>query len=80
MGKWSEIKVSHFDEYRRIWAVDAWKTASSNEEGRVIAEISEDGKTVKYLNKAAETDPYAQEVIIESMKAIRKDYTKDHFN
>lgn len=63
-SKWTEIRCDFFDEEEKYWLVDAWKTGDDNEEGEVIAKISEAGEVV-YLDEEAKTDKYAQEVIEE---------------
>ena len=49
--------------------MDAWKTGNDNEEGEVIAKISESGEVV-YLDAEAEDDKYAKEVISEKLKDL----------
>lgn len=49
--------------------MDAWKTGDDNEEGEVIAKVSEFGETV-YLDAEAEDDEYAKEVISEKLKDL----------
>jgi len=68
-SKWAEIRCDFFDEIEQKWYVDAWKTNSDNEEGKVIAKISLD-KSIEYLDKDAETDKYAQEIIQTKIKMI----------
>ena len=60
------VKV-HEEEKR--WLVNAWKTGNDNEEGEVIAKISESGEVV-YLDAEAEDDEYAKEVIGEKLKDL----------
>ena len=50
--------------------MDAWKTGDDNEEGEVIAKISEAGEVV-YLDVEAEDDEYAKEVIGEKLKEVK---------
>lgn len=65
-SKWAEIRNDHFDEEEKCIFIDAWETDNDNEEGKVIAKIYEDGnKGTIYLDKDAETDEYAQEMINE---------------
>lgn len=61
-SKWTEIRCDFFDEKGKCWLVDAWKTGDDNEEGEVIAKISEAGE-VAFLDTEAENDEYAKEVI-----------------
>lgn len=63
-SKWTEIRCDFFDVEEECWLVDAWKTGDDNEEGEVIAKISETGDVI-YLDEEAKTDKYAQEVIKE---------------
>lgn len=68
-SKWTEIRCDFFDEEEKYWLVDAWKTGNDNEEGEVIAKISESGEVV-YLDAEAEDDEYAKEVISEKLKDL----------
>lgn len=68
-SKWAEIRCDFFDEEDKCWLVDAWKTGDDNEEGEVIAKISEAGNVV-YLDEEAKDDEYAKEVIGEKLKEI----------
>lgn len=68
-SKWTEIRCDFFDEEEKRWLVDAWKTGDDNEEGEVIAKISESGEVV-YLDTEAEDDEYAKEVIGEKLKDL----------
>lgn len=68
-SKWAEIRCDFFDDIEQKWYVDAWKTNSDNEEGKVIAKISLD-KSIEYLDKDAETDKYAQEIIQNKIKML----------
>ena len=68
-SKWMEIRCDFFDEEEERWLVDAWKTGDDNEEGEVIAKISEDGNVV-YLDAEAEDDEYAKDVIAEKLKGL----------
>ena len=56
-------------EEEKRWLVNAWKTGNDNEEGEVIAKISESGE-VAYLDAEAEDDEYAKEVIGEKLKDL----------
>lgn len=60
---YSEIRIDFYDEEDRVFTVDAWYTDNDNEEGEVIATIDPITKEVKYLDKRAKNDPYAQEEI-----------------
>lgn len=68
-SKWTEIRCDFFDEEEQAWLVDAWKTGDDNEEGEVIAKISE-AREVVYLDVEAEDDEYAKEVIDEKLKDL----------
>lgn len=68
-SKWTEIRCDSFDEEEKCWLVDAWKTGDDNEEGEVIAKISETGKVV-YFDAEAKDDEYAKEVIAEKLKDL----------
>ena len=68
-SKWTEIRCDFFDEEEERWLVDAWKTGDDNEEGKVIAKISETGEVV-YLDAEAKDDEYAKEVIAEKLKDL----------
>ena len=78
-SKWMEIRCDFFDEEEKCWLVDAWKTGDDNEEGEVIAKISEDGNVV-YLDEKAKTDKYAQEVIKERICANKENGANYHDN
>lgn len=76
-SKWSEIR-NHFittntKALTSSMNIDAWCTDNDNEEGRVIAEVRAIHNTptndiiIKYVDNKAKTDPYAQEVIQESI-------------
>ena len=68
MSKWSDIRSDYYDDIEGIQTVDAWLTDDDNEDGKVIAKIHLDTKTVDYLDPDAETDEYAQEVINEVLE------------
>ena len=70
MSKWAEIRNDYCDEEEGKVFIDAWKTDSDSEEGTVIAKVDYKTKEVEYLNNAAKTDSYAQEVIAETLKNI----------
>lgn len=69
-SKWSEIKNDFCDEDEGKVYIDAWFTDDVDEEGEVIAKVDYKTKEVEYLDKIAKTDPYAQEVINETLKDI----------
>ena len=45
--KYSEVRNTFFDDYNKVWCIDAWKTGEAEEEGKVVAEVTLDG-VVKY--------------------------------
>ena len=69
---WKEIRCNFYDDEEHVWVVDAWLTEDDNEPGDVIAKINASEK-VTYLDKRAEKDPYAQEIIAEKIKSIKED-------
>ena len=70
MSKWMEIRNDFRNEDEGKVYIDAWKTYSDNEEGKVIAKVDYKTKEVEYLNDAARTDSYAQEIINEVLEEI----------
>ena len=70
MSKWREIRNDYCDEEEGKVYIDAWKTSNGNEEGKVIAKVDYKTKEIEYLNEAAKTDEYAQEVIKEVLDSI----------
>lgn len=70
MSKWREIRNDYCNEEEGKVYIDAWKTSNGNEEGKVIAKVDYKTKEIEYLNNAAKTDEYAQEVIKEVLDSI----------
>jgi hypothetical protein len=70
-SKWAEIRNTNFNEEEKCFTIDAWKTKNDNEEGKVIAKVFED--ILIYFDLDAKADMYAQEIINETIKKIRKD-------
>lgn len=70
MSKWREIRNDYCDEEEGKVCIDAWKTSNGNEEGKVIAKVDYKTKEIEYLNEAAKTDEYAQEIIKEVLDSI----------
>ena len=70
MSKWAEIRNDYCDEEEGKVYIDAWKTCNGNEEGKVIAKVDYKTKAIEYLDKAAEKDSYAQEIINETLSCI----------
>lgn len=68
---YGEIRNDYFDDIENKWFIDAWKTDDDNEEGTVIAKIDHDTLDVTYIDPAAKTDVYAQEVITETIAHIK---------
>lgn len=64
---WSEIRNNYYDEDEETVYIDAWKTDMDDEEGEVIAKVNARTKTVEYLDENVKTDPYAQEIIRETI-------------
>lgn len=64
MSKWKEIRNDYHNDDECYTSIDGWKTLRGDEEGTVIAKVFDDGK-IEYLDDAARTDEYAQEVIAE---------------
>lgn len=70
MGRiWSEIRCDHFDDIQEHFTVDAWVTGDDDEEGKVIATISQEGE-VTYRDERAYTDLYAQDIIQYKVKEL----------
>lgn len=64
MSKWSEIRCDFINEDDGFWRVDAWLTDDDNEEGEVIAYISDENPDIViYHDNEARVDEYAQEII-----------------
>lgn len=64
----------HEQDAEAIVCIDAWKTNDDNEEGEVIAKVvlCKCGSViVVYINNAARTDEYAQEVINETIRNLK---------
>lgn len=65
---WTEIK-NKFEHNFKLH-IDAWETNNVDEEGKVIAKINTITKKVKYIDKRALSDDYAQNVINETIKNL----------
>ena len=50
--------------------IDAWRTTSSNEEGKVIAKNNLANSEVEYVDEKAKPDAYAQTVIRRVLNAV----------
>jgi len=84
---WKEIRNSNVETsfnakidgaIRKLVTINAWKTGSDSEEGKVIAHVVltayGDVCTI-YADNIAKTDAYAQEFIQEAMATIKDKYT-----
>lgn len=69
---YAEVRIDFYDEIDNVWCVDAWKSSNDNEEGKVVAKISDKGK-VTYLDRDAERDPLVRETIENFLKDMEKD-------
>ena len=65
---WTEIRNDFEDDFKLH--IDAWETSDDNESGKVIAKINTITKKIKYIDKRAKTDEYAQCIINESIENI----------
>lgn len=71
---WMEIRNTYYDESEKCICIDGWTTDDDNEEGTVIAKIHTDnGFIVEYLDPRAVTDPYAQEIIRQTIEELEVD-------
>ena len=70
MSQWAEIRNDFYSEEEGKVYIDAWLTDDSDEEGEVIAKINYKTKEIEYIEDYAKYDPYAQEVINETLKSI----------
>lgn len=68
---WAEIRCDYLDETDGFWRVDAWKTDSDAEEGKVIAYIDDKDGRVLYTNPIAIIDPYVAEIIYDRINEIK---------
>ena len=68
MSIWTEIRNDFEDDFKLH--IDAWETSDDNEGGKVIAKINTRTKKVKYIDKRARTDVYAQNIINEAIKDL----------
>lgn len=69
----NDILISFFQSAmteKNIMYIDAWRTTSSNEEGKVIAKINLSNSEVEYVDEKAKTDAYAQTVIRRVLNAV----------
>lgn len=70
-SKYREIRNNFIDEEEHKVYIDAWKTGRLNEEGSVIAKIDIKTYEIEYLDERAKNDPYAQEVIKETISDLK---------
>lgn len=71
-SKYREIRNNYINEEEHKVYIDAWKTGRLNEEGTVIAKIDLTTYEVEYLDEKAKSDPYAQEVIRETISDLKQ--------
>ena len=69
-SKYGEIRNDYYDNEEQKVYIDAWFTEDDNEEGVVIAKVNRKTKEIEYLDIDAKSDPYAQEKIQETLRAI----------
>lgn len=69
-SQYREIRSNFIDYDKNIMYIDAWRTTSSNEEGKVIAKINLANSEVEYVDEKAKTDAYAQTVIRRVLNAM----------
>lgn len=72
ISKYREIRNNFVDEEDYKVYIDAWKTKNPNEEGSVIAKIDLTTYEVEYLDERAKRDPYAQEMIRETISDLKQ--------
>lgn len=72
ISKYREIRNNFVDEEDHKVYIDAWKTKNPNEEGSVIAKIDLTTYEVEYLDERAKRDPYAQEMIRETISDLKQ--------
>jgi len=65
---WTEIRNDFEDDFKLH--IDAWETSDDNEGGKVIAKINTLTKKVKYIDKRAKNDKYAQTIINETIESL----------
>lgn len=70
-SKYREIRNNYINEEEHKVYIDAWKTGRLNEEGSVIAKIDTKTYEIEYLDERAKNDPYAQEVIKETISDLK---------
>ena len=66
-AQYNEVRIDNFDENENVWTVDAWKTSDDNEEGTVVAKISENGVVV-FTDPSAQNDKLVNETIDDFIK------------
>lgn len=67
--RYKEVRYDFMDGIAPV-SIDAWLTDDDNEEGRVIAQIDQQTKHVKYLDNDARYDTYAQEIIRTAIRLL----------
>ena len=68
--QFTEVKCTFFDENRKWWCVDAWRTDDPNEDGEVVATIREETLEVFYQLERYKKDEYVHEVIREKLHEL----------
>lgn len=68
--KYNEVRYDFMDGIKPV-NIDAYLTDNDNEEGRVIAQIDQKTKCVRYLDNDASYDPYAQDIIHAAIGLLR---------
>ena len=74
---WSEIRNDFTEEIdgKIVISIDSWTTPNDNESGIVIAKVIQDSEEVKveYIDVRAKEDEYAQEIIEESIRTLKRE-------
>ena len=69
MKDYVEVRCNFYNDIKGCWCVDAWMTDNDNEEGKVVAEIYDNGGVV-YIDVNAMKSPNVQEVIKSCLMGI----------
>ena len=70
---YAEVRIDFFDESTNKWSIDAWKTADTDEEGVVVAEIDDETLEITWRDKMAETD----KMVIDAIKSFLNERVDD---
>jgi hypothetical protein len=68
MSIWKSINNTYERNFKLY--IDGWETTIPSEEGKVIAKINTQTKKVKYIDKRAIIDEYAQSIIKETIENL----------